>query len=50
MDKLVCLGKVGTSKFCIKACEEGKSTCGTSRHVAKFAISKDGAYIRATDN
>jgi hypothetical protein len=44
-----CLGKVGASKFCIKICEAGKSTCGTGRHVSKFLVDSDSAYIRATD-
>jgi hypothetical protein len=48
--ELLCLGKVGNSKFCIKRCDEGKPTCGTVRHVSKFTVDVNSAYIRATEN
>jgi hypothetical protein len=48
-DKPLCLGKVGTSKFCVK--EKGEcGTCGTARHSSKFTIDAEGAYIHSTDN
>jgi hypothetical protein len=45
----LCLGKVGTSKFCIKPVEPGKLSCATARHAQKVTIDKDRAYIRATE-
>jgi hypothetical protein len=47
---LPCLGKVGVSNtFCIKPCEPGKPHCGTLRHGVKFPVSKNMAYIQASD-
>ena len=47
----MCLGKVGlNNKFCVKECVEGRKHCGTGRHVAKYKVLEDAAYIRHTDN
>jgi len=47
---LPCLGKVGASnKFCVKPCEPGKRHCGTLRHGLKYPVSKNTAYIQASD-
>jgi hypothetical protein len=48
--KRPCLGKVGNAKFCVKECERDTTFCGTGRHVSKFSVNKDGAYIHVTEN
>ncbi len=50
VNKHPCLGKVGVAKFCAKECEKGKTSCGTVRHVSKFSVKRDGAYIHASEN
>jgi hypothetical protein len=41
---------VGKAKFCVKECERDTTFRCTGRHVSKFSVSKDGAYIHVTEN
>jgi hypothetical protein len=50
LDK-VCLGLVGSNKFCIKSCLEGSNSCGTGRHgSSKFSIAMNCFYIKHSDS
>jgi hypothetical protein len=45
----VCLGKVVTSKFCTKMCDEEKTSCGTLNHSSKFTILPNSAHLQVSD-
>lgn len=47
----VCLGTIGSSKFCLKACEHDQISCGVASHgVKKFEPNSNGFYLKENDN